>query len=377
MNRQERNLELFAVENRESLKSSLSATRLAAGLMPSVDMLSAVSIGLVLILGARMVSDAALEVGALVAFVMYIQRFFDPIRSLTMQYTQLQRAMASGIRIFELLDTEPGLVEAPDARELPRLRGAIEFCNVSYSYVPGLDVLKDVSLKIAPGQTAAIVGPTGAGKTTLVSLATRLYDVERGRGSILVDGHDIRDTTRRSLVSQTSMVLQEPFLFTGTVSDNIKFGHRDATDRRMVDAATAVGAHDFISRLEDGYETFLYERGVNLSVGERQLISFARAIVADPRILILDEATANIDSYTEMLIQRALKRLLAGRTAIVIAHRLSTIRGADKIIVLNHGSVEEVGSHEELMGRPGLYSHLYAMNFAALKEALPANGVAR
>ena len=374
MNRQERNLELFAVENRENLGSALSATRLAAGLMPSVDMLSAISIGLVLILGGRLVSEETLEVGALVAFVMYIQRFFDPIRSLTMQYTQLQRAMASGVRIFELLDTEPGLAEVADAQELPRLRGAIEFKDVSHSYVPGLDVLKDVNLKIGPGQTAAIVGPTGAGKTTLVSLVTRLYDVERGRGSILVDGHDIRDASRKSLVSQTSMVLQEPFLFTGTVSENIKFGHREATDQRMVEAAKAVGAHDFISRLEDGYETFMYERGANLSVGQRQLVSFARAIVADPSILILDEATANIDSYTETLIQRALKKLLVGRTAIVIAHRLSTIRGADQIIVLNHGRVEEVGSHEELMGRPGLYSHLYAMNFAALREALSGNG---
>ena len=374
MNRQERNLELFSEKNRENLRSNMSATRLAAGLLPSVDMLTAISIGLVLFFGARMVGGNALEVGALVAFVMYIQRFFDPIRSLTMQYTQLQRAMASGIRIFELLDTKPDLVDVPDAEELPRLRGDIEFQSVSYSYVPGQDVLGDVSIHVRPGETVAVVGPTGAGKTTLVSLASRFYDVERGRGTVLMDGHDVRDASRRSLARQVSMVLQEPFLFTGTVTENIKYGHPEASDEQMIEAARAVGAHDFITRLEDGYETFLQERGVNLSVGQRQLISFARAIVADPRILILDEATANIDSYTEMLIQRALRKLLRGRTAIVIAHRLSTIRGADQIVVMNHGQVEEVGTHGELLGRNGLYSHLYAMNFAARREALPGNG---
>jgi ATP-binding cassette subfamily B protein len=374
MNRQGRNLELFEEKNRENLRSNLFATRMAAGLLPSVDMLTAISIGLVLYFGAGLVSDSALEIGALVAFVMYIQRFFDPIRSLTMQYTQLQRAMASGIRIFELLDTVPELADVPNALELPRLSGDIEFRNVSYNYVAGQDVLNDVNIHIRPGQTAAIVGPTGAGKTTLVSLASRFYDVQPGRGSILVDGHDIRDASRSSLVRQMSMVLQEPFLFTGTVRDNIKYNHENVSEEQMVEAARAVGANDFIEKLEDGYDTFLQERGVNLSVGQRQLVSFARAIVADPRILILDEATANIDSYTEMLIQRALQTLLRGRTAIVIAHRLSTIRGADQIIVLNHGRVEETGTHDQLMDGNGLYAHLYAMNFAALKEALPGNG---
>ena len=371
MNRQERNAQLFDEKNRENLDSAVHATRISSGLLPTVDMLTAISIGLVLFFGARFVGSGALEVGALVAFVMYIQRFFDPIRSLTMQYTQLQRAMASGIRIFELLDTQPDLKDRHSAKDLPPIRGEIEFRDVSYGYVEGQDVLKHVDMHVRPGQTVAIVGPTGAGKTTLVSLLSRFYDVPEGRGAILVDGRDVRGATRDSLARQVSMVLQEPFLFTGTVRENIKYIHHDVPDDDMIAAAKAVGAHDFIEKLDDGYDTFLHERGVNLSVGQRQLISFARAIVDDPRILILDEATANIDSHTEMLIQQALRRLLRGRTAIVIAHRLSTILGADKIVVLNHGRVEEIGDHDELMDQNGLYAHLYAMNFAALKAALP------
>ena len=368
MNRQDRNLELFDEKNRENYKSGLVASRLTAAVMPPVSFLSSLSIAMAIFFGARMVTSEALEVGTMVAFVMYIQRFFIPVQMLTMQYTQLQRSMASGVRIFQLLDTEPDLIDLQEARDLPRLKGQVDFRNVSYSYEPGQDVLKNVNLHVEPGETVAIVGPTGAGKTTLVSLMSRFYDVERGRGAILVDGQDIRDVTRRSLAVQMSMVLQEPSLFSTTVRQNIKYNHEDATDDQMIAAAKAVGAHDFIMRLEDGYDTPLQERGVNLSVGQRQLVSFARAIVADPRILILDEATANIDSYTEMLIQRALDTLLQGRTAIVIAHRLSTIRGADKIVVLDMGEVVEVGTHDQLMDRDGLYSHLYQMNYAAMAD---------
>ena len=401
MNRQPRNLEIFDEKNTEHLESNLVASKLSSGLIPAVDVLTAVAVGLAIFFGARMVIGAELEVGVLIAFIMFIQRFFDPIRNLTMQYTQLQRSMASGARIFELLDTEPDLVDAPDAGRLPALRGEVELRDLTFSYSAAErialldreagegrngrrdggsehgkngvapDVLKNANLHINAGETVAIVGPTGAGKTTLVSLISRFYDVPRSGGAILVDGIDIRDVTRSSLAGQMSMVLQEPFLFSGTVGENIKYNSTSATDEQMIEAAKAVGAYDFVMEMEEGFDTYLAERGVNLSVGQRQLISFARAIVADPRILILDEATANIDSYTEMLIQKALVKLLKGRTAIVIAHRLSTIRGADKIVVLDLGEIVEIGTHEELLEKGGLYSHLYHMNYASIEAPVP------
>ena len=374
MNRQERNLMLFDEKNVDHRDANLWASKQSSGLLPAVDILTAVAIGFALFFGARMIAGNDLALGTLIAFVLYIQRFFDPIRNLTMQYTQLQRSMASGTRIFDMLDWKPDLVDAKDAKAIGSVKGDIEMKNVSFSYVPGEDVIKDISFQIKPGEVVAVVGPTGAGKTTLVSLLSRFYDVEDGRGSILVDGHDIRAVTRNSLASQMSMVLQEPFLFSGSVRENIKYNHTNATDEQMMNAAKAVDAHDFIERLDEGYDTFLAERGINLSVGQRQLSSFARAIVSDPRILILDEATANIDSYTEMMIQQALLKLLKGRTAIVIAHRLSTIRGADKIIVMNLGEVTEIGNHDELVAMDGLYANLYHMNYAAIEESLPVSG---
>ena len=375
MNRQDRNLEIFDAKNRDHLESSLVATRMSSGLLPPVDILTGVAMGLAIFFASRMIGGSDdLEIGMLIAFVMYIQRFFEPIRNLTMMYTQLQRSMASGVRIFDLLDADPDLVDAPNAKVLPTLRGEIEFKDVSFRYTSDEDVVKHVSLHINPGETVAIVGPTGAGKTTLTALMSRMYDVREGDGAILVDGHDIREVTRHSLASQMSMVIQEPFLFSGTVRENIKYVYHDVSDEQMVEAAEAVGVHDFIMRMENGYDTYLQERGLNLSVGQRQLISFARAIVADPRILILDEATANIDSYTEMLVQRALETLLEGRTAIVIAHRLSTIRDADRIVVLNLGEIVEVGTHQQLLSNDDLYAHLYQMNYAAIEEPLAVAG---
>ena len=371
MNRQDLNLERFDELNVDHREANLWASRMSSGLIPVVDVLTAIAISLAIFFGAQMISDGELaEVGVLVSFILYIQRFFDPIRNLTMMYTQLQRSMASGVRIFDLLDWEPELVDKPNAKALPEITGEIELKDVSFSYVPGEDVIRNVNLRVEPGEVVAIVGPTGAGKTTLVSLMSRFYDVEAGRGEVLVDGHDVRDVKRSTLASQMSMVLQEPYLFSGTVRENIKYNHTEASDDRMMEAARAVGAHDFIMALPQGYDTFLAERGINLSVGQRQLLSFARAIVADPKILILDEATANIDSYTEVLIQRALAELLKGRTAVVIAHRLSTIRGSDKIVVLNFGEVLEVGDHDELMELNGLYAHLYNMNYAAMEEGM-------
>ena len=362
-NRQEANMEHFDELNSEPLNANLEASRYSGALQPFVEVLMGVGMGFgVVLVGGIMFNNGNLEWAVLLAFALYIQRFFEPVRHLTMQYSQLQRAMAAGVRIFEVLDLKPEVVDKPGAITLPEIKGEIKFEDVNFQYVDGIDVLKGINLHIKPGENVALVGSTGAGKSTLVTLIHRFADVTSGR--ITVDGHDIRDVTRHSLVSQMSMVLQEPYLFSGSVADNIRYNYEDASDDDVVAAAQTVGAHDFIMALGQGYDTVLAERGVNLSGGQRQLLSFARAVVGNPRVIILDEATANIDTHTEVLIQRALQRVLRGRTSIVIAHRLSTVRNADNIVVLDHGKLVEMGNHEELLAKKGgVYARLYAVNY--------------
>ena len=349
-----------------SLNAYTTAARYGASLLPAVDTLTGAGMAVVVVVGGNFVLGGSLQIGVMIAFMLYVQRFFEPIRHLTMHYSVMQRAMASGERIYELLDVPPDIVDKPGAPGLEEIDGSIEFRNVTFGYEPDMPVLENVSFRINSGETVALVGPTGSGKTSITSLAHRFYDVWDGQ--VLVGGHDVRDVKQESLGRQVSMVLQEPFLFTGTVLENIRYRRTDATRESVVTAAKAVGAHDFITRLPQGYETELGERGGGLSVGQRQLLSFARALVADSKVLVLDEATASIDSYTERLIQQALESLLEGRTGLIIAHRLATVRNADRTIVLQNGRVVEEGTHDELVARGGLYAGLYALNYASFDD---------
>jgi len=367
MDRQSVNFMLYDDKARANLNTHLNAAKYAQVMVPIVDSLTGLAMALVVVVGGARVLNQALDVGVMVAFLFYIQRFFDPIRSLTLQYSVMQRAMASGQRLTEVLDVPVDIKDAPNAKILSaEMDGSVEFKDVVFGYNPKHPVLKHVSFKVNPGETVALVGPTGSGKSSCMSLIHRFYDVQQGQ--VLVGGHDVRDLTQESLGRQIAMVLQEPFLFTGTVFENIRYHKTDATREQVVEAAKAVGAHDFIMRMPDGYESILGQRGGNLSLGQRQLLSFARALVADAKILVLDEATANIDSYTEMLIQKALVKLLEGRTGLVIAHRLATIREADRIIVLQNGELIESGNHRELMRNEKLYSKLYNLNYSSFDD---------
>jgi ATP-binding cassette subfamily B multidrug efflux pump len=361
--RQEFNYRYFKdTVNYNNLSSNLKAARIASAFPSTIDFLGSLATALVVWLGGAAVLGAQVTPGVLVAFVLYISRFFDPIRDLSRRYDSLQSTMASSERIFGLMDTEIEVDDVPNAVELPEIRGEVSFEHVFFNYSDDpTPVLENIDLQVQPGETVALVGKTGAGKSTLVKLISRFHDPVSGR--IRIDGYDLRMVNQQSIRKQMGIVLQEPFLFNGSVSENIRFGRLDATDEEIVLAAKAVGAHDFIMNLRHGYDTTVEEGGALLSVGQRQLISFARALLADPRILILDEATSSVDTQTERIIQQALARLLKGRTSFVIAHRLSTVVSADRIVVIRDGRIVEQGSHDELLARAGVYYHLYRTGF--------------
>ena len=369
--REAMNFELYEEKARENMDAQVESAFLAQVMTPTVDILTGCAMATIIVVGGEQVLHSQLTIGAMVAYVFYVQRFFEPVRMLSMQYTVMQRAMAAGHRIFEMLDVPVTIVDKPDAITLTETEPTVELEHVTFGYDPARPVLKDISLRVKPRQVVALVGPTGSGKTSIISLVRRFYEVDQGR--ILIAGHDVRDISLDSLGATIGMVLQEPFLFSGTIAENIRYSTKGATREQIIAAAKAVRAHDFIVRLPDGYETQLGQRGRNISVGQRQLLSFARALVADPKILILDEATANIDSFTELEIQRALKALFAGRTCLVIAHRLATVRDADEIVVLQQGHIVEQGPHEALMALGGLYAKLYASSHGSFDD-LPGEG---
>ena len=358
-NRTERNVGEFAKRNAANRDANVNANAITSAFAPAMDVLSTLDLALVAAYGGYLSIIGAITIGTVIAFIQYVQNFFRPIQTVAQMWTVAQSAFAAAERIFSLLDKE---IELADGKEtMPRIEGKVSFEDVSFAYDSDVPVLASVSMEASPGETVAIVGPTGAGKTTIVGLLARFYDAEKGR--ILIDDHDLRDVSQFSLRSQMGTVTQDPFLFSGSVMDNIRYGRLDASDEDVVAAAAAANADSFIQKMSEGYQTEVGERGSLLSQGQRQLIAIARAVLADPRILILDEATASIDTRTEKLIQGALDKLLKGRTSFVIAHRLSTVRNADQVLVLDEGQIVERGKHAELIAQNGLYADLYSRQF--------------
>ena len=357
----------FTRVNQQEFQANFQANMVWGTFFPTVQFIQALGTGIVILYGGMMAFNGSLgtianAIGVLMTFTLYVSRFFGPIFDLTNFYNVIQAALAAAERIFNLIDKQPEIRDTEEALQLPAVRGEIVFKDVTFGYSPEHPVLHNVSFRIKPEETLALVGPTGAGKSTIIKLISRFYEPQSG--SVAIDGQDVRLITQKSLREQMGIVLQESFLFTGTIMENIKYGNLEATDEEVVNAAKTVGAHEFIAKMPNGYNTEIGERGAGLSVGQKQLVSFARALLRNPAILILDEATSSIDPYTDLLIRKAMKVLLKNRTSIIIAHRLSTVRNADRIFVVDNGRIVEEGNHKQLMKKKGIYRHLYEMQFS-------------
>ncbi len=364
-NRQQFNSLVYENKANELLRAQLRASKFSSLMLPTVETLTGISFAIIIIVGASLVINDKITAGVMVAYMLLVQRFFDPIRTISMQYNSMQRAMASGYRIFEVLDIPVTIKDPKKPLDCP-LDGSIKFDNVSFAYVEQNYILKDFNLTIENGERIGIVGPTGAGKSTISNLIHRFYDTNKGK--VILGGVEIRKLSQEYIGKKVGMVLQDPFLFSGTILDNVKYGNKDVSLNDVEKATKELGMMDFINSLDDGFNTVIGQRGSDLSMGQRQLLSILRALVADTQYLILDEATSSIDSYTEKKIQKALDILLQNRTSITIAHRLATVRKCDKIIVLNAGKVEEIGSHEQLLDNQGLYSNLYNLNYSSFDD---------
>ncbi len=364
-NRQNFNSKIFEKKANDLYKAQLRAAKLSSLMLPTVETLTGISFAIIIIVGASLVINDHITAGVMVAYMLLVQRFFDPIRTISMQYNAMQRAMASGYRIFEVLDIPVTIRDPKKPLDCP-LDGSIKFDNVSFAYVDKTYILKDFNLSIENGERIGIVGPTGAGKSTISNLIHRFYDTNKGK--VILGGVEIKKFSQEYIGKKVGMVLQDPFLFSGTILDNIKYGNKDIPQKEVEKATELLGLNEFINSLDNGYSTVIGQRGSDLSMGQRQLLSILRALVADTQYLILDEATSSIDSYTEKKIQNALDILLKDRTSITIAHRLATVRKCDRIIVLNAGEIEEIGSHQKLLKNKGLYSKLYNLNYSSFDD---------